>query len=219
MPFDLFDRQQEYSVRRSKLPHWYQPGTTYFITFRTEDSVPRALVAQWRRAKARWLREHGIDPEAPDWKAAMARLPTEAEREFHRSFTAEFDRYLDRGLGACPLRRPELAAIVGASLHKFDGERYHLGDFVVMPNHVHVLCCLIGATEIESLCKSWKHFTAREINAALASAGRFWQEESFDHLVRSPEQFDHLRSYIAENPRRARLTEKQFLYYRCDQEV
>jgi hypothetical protein len=33
----------------------------------------------------------------------------------------------------------------------------------------------------------------------------FWQEDGFDHLVRSAEQFDHLRRYIAENPAWARL--------------
>ncbi len=140
----------------------------------------------------------------------------EIANDFHRRFTSEFESYLDRGFGACLLRQPDLAAIVADSLHNFDEERYQLGDFIVMPNHVHLLCCLTGDTDIEEQCKSWKRFTARMINKASASAGRFWQEESFDHLVRSPDQFEYLRRYIAENPGKARLREGEFLYYRCE---
>jgi type I restriction enzyme R subunit len=108
-----------------------------------------------------------------------------------------------------------LAAVVAESLHRFNDVRYRLGDYIVMPNHVHLLCCLLDGTAIEAQCKSWKRFTAREINARLGASGRFWQEESFDHLVRSPEQFDHFRAYIADNPSRANLKEGEFLHYRC----
>jgi type I restriction enzyme R subunit len=173
------------------------------------------LAAQWQRRKAKWLRERGIDPNSADWKIALADLASQAQYEFHRTFTAEFDGYLVRGLGACALRPPAPAAIVANSLHGFNDVRYLLGDYVVMPNHVHLLCCLLGETDIEAQCKSWKRFTAREINARLGTAGRFWQEESFDHLVRSPEQFDHLRAYIADNPMRANLNGGEFLHYGC----
>ena len=173
---------------------------TYFVTFRASDSVPAGLAAQWRRDRARWLREHGVDPDAADWKAGLASLPGDASSEFQQTFTEEFDHYLDRGLGACVLRRPELAEIVARSFHKFDNDRYYLGDFVVMPNHVHLLCCLIGDTNLEAQCESWKHFTARKINAALATTGRFWQQESFDHLVRSPEQFDYFAPLYFRQP-------------------
>ena len=37
--------------------------------------------------------------------------------------------------------------------------------------------------------------------------GEFWQVEQFDHLVRSPEEFEKYRRYIADNPRNARLSE------------
>ena len=83
-----------------------------------------------------------------------------------------------------------------------------------MPNHVHLLTCLLGSTEIEDQCYSWKKFTAAKINKALRQRGRFWQEESFDHLVRSPEQFDYFQRYIAENPRKAGLQAGEYLHYR-----
>ncbi len=182
--FELFDPKAEFVVREGNLPHWYQPGVTYFVTFRTEDSVPQDLLRSWHSRRDAWLRQHGINPKLPTWKSALGQFP-DLEREYHLKFTREFMEYLDRGHGACVLRQPALSKIVADSLCRFDGERYLMGDFIVMPNHVHLLACLLGDTEIERQCKSWKRFTAAQINKALRCKGRFWQEESFDHLVRS----------------------------------
>jgi type I restriction enzyme R subunit len=121
--------------------------------------------------------------------------------------------YLDRGYGACALRDGRSANVVADALRHFDGDRYYLGDFIVMPNHVHLLVCLLGATEIEGQCHSWKKYTAGQINRLLGRSGRFWQEESFDHLVRSPEQFARLMRYIAENPKKAGLREGEYLHW------
>jgi len=87
-----------------------------------------------------------------------------------------------------------------------------------MPNHVHLLVGLLGDTEIVAQCKSWKKFTAREINRRLGQKGRFWQEESFDHLVRSPEQFEAIQRYIADNPRKARLRDTDFYRWKRPQQ-
>lgn len=212
MAFELFDPFSEVSVREGSLPHWYQPGVTYFVTFRTEDSVPQDLLESWHAQRDAWLRREGIDPAKTTWKDVLRTQP-ELERAFHVTFTRQFMEYLDRGCGAGVLRRPELARIVADSLAHFESQRYHLGDDVVMPNHVHLLVCLLGSTEIENQCRSWKHFTATQINRFLGTRGRFWQEESFDHLVRSPQQFDALRNYIAENPKIANLRPGEFLRY------
>jgi len=208
--FELFDRKGELTIREGNLPHWYQPGVTYFVTFRSEDSVPQNLLRSWHARRDAWLRRHALDPSRDDWKAKLRENP-ELDDEYHAVFTREFMDYLDRGFGACELRNATLAEIVARSLRHFDGERYHLGDFVVMPNHVHLLVCLLGTTEIERQCKSWKRFAAGEINRALSRSGRFWQEESFDHLVRSPEQFEHFQRYIAENPSKAGLGPGEYL--------
>src|SRR5580704_12289038 len=49
------------------------------------------------------------------------------------------DAELDAAHGACLLGQPRIADVVRATLHHFDGERYHLGPWVIMPNHVHVV--------------------------------------------------------------------------------
>jgi putative transposase len=212
MSFELFDPRDEVNIREGKLPHWYQPGVTYFVTFRTDDSVPQALLRSWHARRDVWLRRHGLDPSQPSWKARLRQLP-EVEREYNATFTREFMEYLDRGYGAGVLRNAHCAELVAENLRHFDGERYNLGDFVVMPNHVHVLACLLGTTEIERQCRSWKKYTAGKINQALGSHGRFWQEESFDHLVRSAAQFEYLQRYIAENPVKAALRAGEYLLF------
>jgi type I restriction enzyme R subunit len=210
--FEFFDPDEAYRVSLASLPHWFQPHVTYFVTFRTDDSVPVAAAKAWHQRRHDWLRSHGVDPERPDWQEWLRAL--ELSNLFHRTFTREFLDYLDRGAGKCVLRRPEIARIVADSLHFFDGKRYHLGDFVVMPNHVHLLVCLLGDTDMEAQCYSWKKFTAREINRILGRRGRFWQEESFDHLVRSPEDFERFRQYIAENGPKAGLKSGEYLHWR-----
>jgi putative transposase len=210
--FELFDPRGQYIVRQGTLPHWYQPGVTYFVTFRAEDSVPQSLLRSWHRRRDDWLRRCGFNSRHADWKMRLRESPA-LEQEYYTKFTRPFMAYLDRGLGACVLRQVELAKVVASSLRHFDGDRYHLGDFVVMPNHVHVLVCLLGTSEIEAQCTSWKKYSAGEINRVLGRSGRFWQEDSFDHLVRSPEQFEHLQRYIAENPGRAKLREWEYLHW------
>jgi type I restriction enzyme R subunit len=208
--FELFDPKGELRVTRGALPHWYQPGATYFVTFRTEDSVPAELVRSWHRRRDEWLMQHGVEARGAGWRTTLRNQP-ELEREYNQTFAREFMAYLDRGHGECVLRRPELAAILAKSLRYADGGEYHLGDFVIMPNHVHLLVGLVGETDVLRLCTSWKHFTGHEINKALARRGRFWQEDSFDHLVRTPEAFDYLCRYIAENPVKARLKLGEYL--------
>jgi type I restriction enzyme R subunit len=214
MTFELFDPNADVRITAGNLPHWFQPGVTYFITFRTDDSFPVAVARQWYRCRDDWLRKHGIDPGSVDWISKLRALPGDQLREFHTNFSREFMENLDSGHGECVLKRPELARIVAGSFHYFDGRRYHLGDFVVMPNHVHLLVCLLGTTDLEGQCYSWKKFTSTRINEVLGRQGRFWHEESFDHLVRSPEQFEYLRTYIADNPKRAGLGEGEYLYWR-----
>jgi putative transposase len=211
--FELFDPKEDVDIRAgSNLPHWYQPGVSYFVTFRTEDSIPVDVCRNWHARRASWLIQNGISADDPKWRERILQLPALLRRQFHETFSREYLEALDKGHGACVLRQPELSRIVADSLLHFDDDRYHLGDFVVMPNHVHLIVCLLGGTEIETQCASWKRFTARRINQELGTNGRFWQEESFDHLIRTAEQFEAIQRYISNNP--GKLPESDFRLYR-----
>jgi hypothetical protein len=207
--FEMFDPKAEYMVRQgAALPHWFQPGVTYFVTFRTEDSVPQPLLRSWHRRRDDWLRRHGIDPAQPNWKARLAALP-ELDREYHSRFTRAFMAYLDRGYGPCALGDGRAAKVVADALRYFDGDRYHLGDFIVMPNHVHLLVCLLGETEIKAQCHSWKKYTAGQINRLLARRGRFWQEESFRPFGAQPGAVGAFDAVYRGEPEESRLARRR----------
>lgn len=116
MPFELFNPEGELRITHGNLPHWYQQGATYFITFRTADSLPKEVAELWHRRRSDWLLRHGINPKATDWKAAFQRIPERDQHAFHATFSREFLEHLDKGHGACVPHRPDLAEVVANSL-------------------------------------------------------------------------------------------------------
>jgi type I restriction enzyme R subunit len=210
----VFDPGQEHAVIERRLPHWVQAGTICFMTWRTWDSIPDSVLKLWLASRDDWLVRHGIDSGMPDWKDRLATLDDRLVAEFQALIADRWNAHLDECHGACVLRRAELAGIVADSLLKFDGDRYDLTDFVVMPNHIHVLVAFPNEPAMLAQCESWKHFTAVKINRKLGrQRKKFWQSDGFDHLIRSVEQFEHLRRYIADNPRRASLPPGQYVHW------
>jgi len=210
--FQFFDPKQDYTVASKQLPHWSQAGTLAFITWRTADSLPKQVQLEITRERRQLLEKLGLDPQR-DCKAALQKLPAAERGRVRWSLFRLWDERLDAGSGGCVLGRPELSKIVEESLLHFDCERYVIADSVVMPNHVHLLAAFPDEDAMMSQCTSWKRYTGRQINGLLGQDGEFWQVEQFDHLVRSEEQFQHYRRYIAENPRKARLAARSFRWY------
>lgn len=183
------------------LPHWRLNGAFYFLTWRLADALPHEKLKAWKAERDAWLATY---PKPWD---------TETMRDYQERFPKRLESWLDAGYGACHLRLPRCAEIVADSLHYFDGERYDLAAFVVMPNHVHVLFQLRDAATLESVTHSWKSYTAKQINAFLGRSGTLWQQESWDHLLRGVSHLDRCLSYIRLNPSQAKLPPGNFLYY------
>jgi REP element-mobilizing transposase RayT len=213
LPLQVFDSQADVLVVHRRLPHWSQAGTICFITWRTEDSMPASVLERWHAERSQWLRAHGVDPNNPAWRGQLHELGSALAGEFHRIFWNRWQDELDAGHGSCVLRASEIQAIVTKSLHHFDGVRYLLLDYIVMPNHVHLLVSFPDEEAMLLQCESWKQYTATRINRAVKRTGRFWQQEAFDHLVRSEAQFQYLRRYIADNPRKAKLPSSVCAHY------
>ena len=111
------------------------------------------------------------------------------------------DRLLDNArTGPLYLRRPDIATVVVAAIHYRERERhYQLHSYVVMPNHVHLL--MTPMTDVSKLLQSLKRFTAKESNRILGLTGTsFWQDESYDRLVRDHMEFQRIANYIEMNP-------------------
>lgn len=160
---EIFDPKSEFAVNERLRPHWSQAGAIVFVTFRTKDSIPRKVLERWDREKNEWLDKRGAR-HGRIWKLALSDLEPELKADFDLEFNNTREEFLDTCYGACLLRNPELAKIVADSLLHFDGERYQMGDFVVMPNHVHLLAAFPSESVMEKQFDSWLHFTARTIN-------------------------------------------------------
>ena len=214
-PFgESLDREREIGITGKARPHWMQAGTIAFITMRLADSIPREVIRRWNQMRIDYLADKGI--RCSDWKTGREQLEEVDRTDFARRFNRLREQELDTCHGACLLRSPAAADILSETLMFFDGERYVMGDFVILPNHVHLLVAFYDDTNLRKQCASWMRYSAREINRLVGRVGALWQEEPFDHLVRSEDQLEYLRRYIAENPRKARLPEGQYLYRRSE---
>jgi len=197
--FRAMDPHGEIVKRRRNLPHWEQKDATYFITFRLADAVPQDVLRQWKEELKTWRKFH---PEPWDEKTAA---------EYRKRFLQVREDWLDQSHGSCVLRDAKLAQVVAEALQFFDGQRYHLDAFVVMPNHVHVLVQPLPGHPLNEIVRSWKSYTARQINKALDRSGTLWMQESFDRVVRDWDSLVRCRAYVARNPEKARLRSNEFI--------
>jgi REP element-mobilizing transposase RayT len=80
-----------------------------------------------------------------------------------------------------------------------------------MPDHVHlILTPLVDEnrremTSLIAIMRNIKGASGRAINQSLRRSGPVWQEESFDHVLRSSESLDVKVDYVLHNPVRAGL--------------
>jgi REP element-mobilizing transposase RayT len=164
---------------RRRLPHLYESGRSIFVTWRLHDSLP---------------------PNRAFPTAAMTS---------GQAFAA-MDRLLDETrTGAFYLRQPAVADMIVEAIEYNAAVLRHflLHAFVVMPNHVHLLAT--PCVSLPKLMRSLKGITAKRANAMLGLTGSsFWQEESYDHVVRNEREFQRVMRYIEENPVRAGIVKE-----------
>ena len=91
-----------------------------------------------------------------------------------------------------------------------NGKCFELHAAAVMPDHVHMLLTPMRDREgwpyaLPEILKLIKGVSARGVNKLLGGSGPVWQDESFDHVLRSGENFEEKLEYIRQNPVRAGL--------------
>ena len=172
---------------RGYLPHWESEGGIYFVTFRLADSLPQSVMRELHRDEL-------IKPKQ------------------EQRLAKKMEDFLDHGAGACILRQPRIAAIVANALRQFDGTRYRMLAWCVMPNHVHVVFQPLVGHELAEILHAWKSFTAVEVNRKLPRSGPLWQKEYYDHLIRDGTQLKRAVRYTVENPARAGMKQWPYVY-------
>jgi len=184
------------------LPHWTQEGATYAVTFRLADSLPREVREEYAREREQLRRMH-----------EQGRLNSTAlAYEYRRLYSEKVEDQLDRGHGSCVLKEAQNGDLVANALKHFDGERYELLAYCVMPNHVHVIVRPRVGFELKQIVHSWKSYTAHEINQSTGVEGALWQVEYYDHLVRNSQDLSAQIRYVLENPNRAGLSDWRWVW-------
>ena len=111
------------------------------------------------------------------------------------------------------LREAATSTEAGEGARPTRAARIRLHAAVVMPDHVHLL--LIAPSEMQGwpfplvdILQCLKGATAHRINKLLQRSGPVWEEESFDHVLRSDESLKEKREYIRQNPVKAGLVDR-----------
>jgi hypothetical protein len=136
---------------RGYLPHFDGGEIIQFITFRLADSLPQKVLEKWSK-------EIELD--------LISKI--EVQRKI--------EKYLDSNYGECHLRNERIAAELEETLLKFDGEKYKLFSWTVMPNHVHLLLQPLENFTLAEIMHSIKSYTAHKANKILNRKGRFWSK-------------------------------------------
>ena len=192
---------------RGYLPHFDGHDVLQHVTFHLADSLPKKVV------------ERLADE--------IRSLPQERQDVERRK---RVETWMDSGFGCCILREPFVAGMVQNALLFFDGQRYRLFAWVVMPNHVHVLFQPMNDWSVAKIVASWKKFTARKIcdyqrigsigNANLKTNGDLgikpvWHREYWDRFIRDERHFQQVLEYIHSNPVKAGLVARAEAWSWC----
>ena len=193
------------SFRRRNLPHVDIPGGTYFITFCLAGSLPSVGYAS---IASRW-RERALQPPPAGVSVPLWR------HECAAAAFLEVDSLLDSASAARWLADPRLSEVVESCLRHWDGVRYRVVAYVIMPSHCHFV---IDTAEYEdgprdgsvraSIMHSIKRHSAQQCNRLLGRRGAFWQAESYDRVVRDVDELERIVSYVEWNPVKAGLCER-----------
>jgi len=164
------------------LPHLEAGNKPQFITWRTEDSIPIAVLEAWK-----------------------AELAGKTDSERGAELARRTEKYCDECHGECLLRDPRAARKVQEVLLYDHMLKYTLHAWVVMPNHVHVLLTPNPDVKLFSIMRRLKTVSSTAVNRLFGRSGQFWQIDYFDRMQRDSEHFARTKHYIEWNPVKAKL--------------
>src|SRR5438552_13874852 len=87
-----------------------------------------------------------------------------------------------------------------------DRHGWAIGRYVIMPDHVHFFCrAELDAKKLSVFMRAWKQWTSKRMARELNFSGTIWQEQFFDHVLRSGDSYSQKWNYVRQNPVRADL--------------
>jgi len=147
----------------------------------------------------------------------MSTIPTPNKYKYRRRLPhlqkADADLFVTFCAGGPLILSAEARDLVLDHCLREHGRRIHLHAAVVMPNHVHLLLSALRDGNgwpfpLVDILQCLKSATAHGINKLQNCSGPVWEEESFDHVLRSDESLREKCAYIRQNPVRAGLVRR-----------
>ncbi len=182
-----------------KLPHFQPAEATFFVTFRLAGSIPMEVNLHLRE-NYELIKRSILQQKNWTDREKHERIYLEQKRLF-----AATDNFLDTNPnGPYWLREQCVAKIVSEAIQHRDGKQYDLHTYTIMPNHVHMMMTLMpNAPALFKVMQDLKKFTGLHSNRSLGRDGQFWEEESYDHVVRTEKSFYRIVNYTLRNPVKA----------------
>jgi putative transposase len=113
-------------------------------------------------------------------------------------------------------RNPQKAELMMDVLtHYREQKKYILHEYVIMPDHLHLLLTPVADISIEramQLIKGGFSYRLGKTGTANAKRGLVWQESFTNHRIRDQRDYAQHGDYILMNPVRARLVDAPELY-------
>ena len=110
--------------------------------------------------------------------------------------------------GRALFRSERIAGLFLDTLFSYrDQQKFQLHEFVIMPNHVHLLITPNETITIERATQFIKGGFSHRVKKELGISSEIWQRGYVDHRVRDASDYRQHREYIRANPVRARLVE------------
>lgn len=192
------------NYHRRKLPHIQLNRGTFSVTFLLDGALPREKLNSLKELRKRLM-------ESAEYNGLGVSLKD--KYQIHKSIFDKYESLLDNSKsGPVWLKERKIAEIVMESIHHRDGILYDLYAYCIMSNHVHMIFEHIVDSNrkpsnhpISDILRDLKKFTARKSNIILNRSGKFWQIESYDHVIRNDSELENQIAYVLHNPVKAGL--------------
>ena len=115
--------------------------------------------------------------------------------------------------GMALFQSERVATLFLATLFAYrDQSRFEVHEFVVMPNHVHLILSPGPSTTLERSLQLIKGGFSHRVGKELGLNREIWQRGSVDHRIRDGSDYAQHRAYIHQNPVRAHLADSAEVY-------
>ena len=190
------------------MPHYQPHDAAYSVMMRLAGSLPAEVIEQLRKERDEYL------------KNLLGKISDKQRAERTRPYASQhfekFQLLLDRQTkGPLWLKKPAIAEIVSTAMYYWDAKAYELLAYCIMPNHVHATIAIGSASSIPlpkfplkgqtpyvvtNILASIKKHSAKRANKVLGRSGAFWQDETYDHVIRDEQELERAIWYVLLNP-------------------